>query len=49
VGFLHTGSYNKKSLVFDMIEMFRVVNLFTRLMVRDEFFVEVKVRLLTGM
>ena len=43
-GFLHTDSYNKKSLVFDIIEMFRiyvdevVVHLFTRRMVKDEFF-----------
>lgn len=44
VGFLHTDSYNKKSLVFDIIEMFRfyidetVVYLFTRRMIRDELF-----------
>lgn len=44
VGFLHTDSYNKKSLVFDIIEIFRfyvdetVVYLFTRRMVKDEFF-----------
>ncbi|MGA9098319.1 MAG: CRISPR-associated endonuclease Cas1 [Methanotrichaceae archaeon] len=44
VGFLHTDSYNKKSLVFDIIEMFRiyvdetVVYLFTRRMVKDEYF-----------
>jgi CRISPR-associated protein Cas1 len=44
IGFLHTDSYNKKSLVFDIIEMFRVyvdetvVYLFTRRMVRDEYF-----------
>ncbi len=44
VGFLHTDSYNKKSLVFDIIEIFRVhvdetvVHLFTRRMVKDEFF-----------
>lgn len=43
-GFLHTDSYNKRSLVFDIIEMFRihidepVVYMFTRRMVRDEFF-----------
>lgn len=43
-GFLHTDSYNKKSLVFDIIEMFRiyvdetVVYLFTRRMVKDEYF-----------
>jgi CRISPR-associated protein Cas1 len=44
VGFLHTDSYNKKSLVFDIIEMFRiyadetVVHLFSRRMVKDEHF-----------
>jgi CRISPR-associated protein Cas1 len=44
IGFLHTDSYNKKSLVFDIIEMFRiyvdevVVFLFSRRMVKDEFF-----------
>jgi CRISPR-associated protein Cas1 len=43
-GFLYTDSYNKMSLVFDIIEMFRiyidetVVYLFTRRMVKDEFF-----------
>jgi CRISP-associated protein Cas1 len=44
VGFLHTDSYNKKSLVFDIIECFRfyvdeiVVFLFSKRMVKDEFF-----------
>lgn len=44
VGFLHTDSYNKMSLVFDIIEMFRiyvdetVVYLFSRRMIKDEFF-----------
>jgi len=44
VGFLHTDSYNKMSLVFDLIEMFRiyvdetVIYLFSRRMVKDEFF-----------
>lgn len=44
LGFLHSDSYNKKSLVFDIIEMFRiyvdetVVFLFSRRMVKDEFF-----------
>ncbi len=44
IGFLHTDNYNKKSLVFDIIEMFRifvdetVVFLFTRRRVRDEYF-----------
>jgi len=43
-GFLHTDSYNKMSLVFDIIEMFRlyvdetVVFFFSRRMVKDEFF-----------
>ncbi len=41
---MHSDSYNKKSLVFDIIEMFRiyvdetVVYLFSRRMVKDEFF-----------
>lgn len=44
VGFLHTDNYNKKSLVFDLIEMYRiyadrtVVNLFSKKQVHDEFF-----------
>lgn len=44
VGFLHTDSYNKMSMVFDIIEMFRiyidepVIYLFSRRMVKDEFF-----------
>ena len=44
LGFLHSDSYNKKSLVFDIIEMFRiyvdetVVFLFSRRMVKDGFF-----------
>lgn len=44
IGFLHTDSYNKQSLVFDIIECFRfyvdevVVFLFTKRMVKDEFF-----------
>lgn len=44
VGFLHTDSYNKMSLVFDIIEIFRiyidepVIYLFSRRMVKDEFF-----------
>ena len=44
VGFLHTDSYNKMSLVFDIIEIFRiyvdetVVFLFSRRMVKDELF-----------
>jgi CRISPR-associated protein Cas1 len=44
VGFLHTDNYNKKSLVFDMIEPFRVfgdqtaVYLFTGKKIKDEYF-----------
>lgn len=48
VGFLHTDDYNKKSLVFDLIEMFRifaeetVVYLFSGRKVKVEYFDEVK-------
>jgi CRISPR-associated protein Cas1 len=48
VGFIHTDNYNKKSLVFDLIEMFRiladqtVVYLFSGRKVKQEFFGEVK-------
>lgn len=48
VGFLHTDNYNKKSLVFDIIEIFRifaeetVVYLFTGRNVKVEYFDEVK-------
>lgn len=44
LGFLHTDNYNKKSLVFDLIEMYRdlvdqtVVYLFTGKKVKDAFF-----------
>lgn len=44
VGFLHTDNYNKKSLFFDLIEMYRiyadrtVVNLFSKKQVHDELF-----------
>ncbi|MFH0702385.1 MAG: CRISPR-associated endonuclease Cas1 [bacterium] len=44
LGFLHSDNYNKKSLVFDLIEMYRdmadrtVVYLFTGKQVRDSFF-----------
>jgi len=44
IGFLHTDNYNKKSLVFDVIEIFRtfvdetVVHLFTKRKVKDEYF-----------
>jgi len=44
VGFLHTDNYNKRSMVFDLIEPFRllaervVVHLFTGRKMRDEYF-----------
>lgn len=44
IGFLHADNYNKKSLVFDLIEPFRVfaeqttVHLFTGRKVQDDFF-----------
>lgn len=44
VGFLHTDNYNKKSLVFDLIEPFRIygeqttVYLFTGKEIKDEYF-----------
>ena len=44
VGFMHTDNYNKKSLVFDLIEMYRiyvdktVVNLFSKRKVNDDLF-----------
>lgn len=44
VGFMHTDNYNKKSLVFDLIEPFRiygeqtVVYLFTGKQIKDEYF-----------
>jgi CRISPR-associated protein Cas1 len=44
IGFLHTDNYNKKSLVFDLIEMYRiyadrtVVNLFSKRKVNDDLF-----------
>lgn len=44
VGFIHTDNYNKKSLVFDLIEMFRilvdrtVVYLFSQRKVKQEYF-----------
>lgn len=44
VGFLHTDNYNKRSFVFDLIELFRihidrsVVNLFSRKQVSEDFF-----------
>ena len=48
VGFVHTDNYNKKSLVFDLIEMFRilvdqtVVYLFSQRKVKKEYFDEIK-------
>ena len=48
IGFLHTDNYNKKSLVFDIIEIFRifaeetVVYLFTGRKVKIEYFDKVK-------
>jgi len=44
IGFLHTDRYNKKSLVFDIIEIFRafvdetVVHLFSKRQVKEEYF-----------
>jgi CRISPR-associated protein Cas1 len=44
VGFLHTDNYNKRSFVFDLIEIFRghidriVVNLFTKKQVYEKYF-----------
>ena len=44
VGFMHTDNYNKKSLVFDLIEMYRihadrtVVNLFSKRQIKEEYF-----------
>ncbi len=48
VGFIHADNYNKKSLVFDIIEMFRtyndkvVVYQFTQKKVNDSYFDEIK-------
>jgi len=48
VGFVHTDNYNKKSLVFDLIEMFRifvdeaVVHLVSQRKVKREFFDKVR-------
>jgi len=44
VGFLHTDNYNKKSLVFDLIEPFRIfaeqttIYLFTGRKIQDDYF-----------
>lgn len=48
IGFVHTDNYNKKSLVFDLIEMFRifaeetVVYLFSGRKIKVEYFDEIK-------
>ncbi len=48
LGFIHTDNYNKKSLVFDLIEMFRilvdktVVYLFSKRNVKKEYFDQIK-------
>jgi len=48
VGFIHTDNYNKKSLVFDLIDMFRthadqtVIYLFSQRKVKKEYFDEIK-------
>lgn len=48
IGFLHTDNYNKKSLVFDLIENFRidadkiVFHLFSRKLVNDQMTTELK-------
>lgn len=47
IGFMHTDNYNKKSLVFDLIELFRVyvdetvVYLFSKRRVKKEYFDEI--------
>lgn len=48
LGFIHTDNYNKKSLVFDLIEMFRilvdktVVYLFSKRKIKKEYFDKIK-------
>ena len=48
VGFLHTDNYNKKSLVFDLIEPYRIIGdkttfyLFSKRKIKKEYFDEVK-------
>ena len=48
IGFLHTDNYNKKSLVFDIIELFRyhvdevVIKLFSKRMVKQDMCREIK-------
>lgn len=47
IGFIHTDNYNKKSLVFDLIENYRawaeevVINLFAKRKVKVEFFTKI--------
>ena len=48
IGFIHTDNYNKKSLVFDLIEMFRilvdktVIYLFSKRKIKKEYFDQIK-------
>ena len=48
IGFIHTDNYNKKSLVFDIIEMFRilvdktVIYLFSKRKIKKEYFDQIK-------
>jgi CRISPR-associated protein Cas1 len=48
IGFIHTDNYNKKSLVFDLIEIFRilvdktVIYLFSKRKVKKEYFDQIK-------
>lgn len=48
IGFIHTDNYNKKSLVFDLIEMFRilvdktVIYLFSKRKINKEYFDKIK-------
>ncbi len=48
IGFIHTDNYNKKSLVFDLIDMFRiyaeqtVIYLFSQRKIKKEYFESVK-------
>ncbi|RKY84166.1 CRISPR-associated endonuclease Cas1 [candidate division KSB1 bacterium] len=48
VGFIHTDNYNKKSLVFDLIEQYRIIaertvlNLFSKKVVKNEFFDKIR-------
>jgi len=48
LGFIHTDNYNKKSLVFDLIEMFRILvdktvfYLFSKRKVKKEYFDQIK-------